>query len=271
MPKLNQFPTNITRRSVLAAIPVATGTIPLTTAANNESDHAPNGPPEASEQATDGETDSNPDTPNQVRLTHLAPDIGTVDLYADGRQTFTTEQHQQSDYKYYEPGATGTVTIAPKGSDTHDALLETDVALEGGPISLTLIGEACASSDRPLQLVKVQDNYSEIVSDHARLKAVHASPDAPALDYRTDAGDTLVSGIEFGEYSYSTLPAGESVIAVHKSGESEPLARFEIEPDANSVYSAFAVGYVNVESAPDAAAGFKFSLGVVADTAPADQ
>lgn len=270
MPKLNPLPTNVTRRSVLAAIPVATGTIPLTTAANNESANTTENTNET-ESETESTSNSNPDTPNQVRLTHLAPDIGAVDLYADGKKTFTIEQHQQSDYKYYEPGATGTVIITPKGGSKDDPLLETNVSLEGGPISLTLIGEACAQSDTPLQLITVHDNYSEIVSDHARLKAIHASPDAPALDYRTDAGETLVSGLEFGEYGYSTLTAGKGVIAVHKAGESEPIARFEIEPAANSVYSAFAVGYVNVESAPSAAEGFKFSLGVVADTAPSDQ
>lgn len=263
---------NLTRRTILASIPtVATGTFSMSAAANNETGNESK--PTANESTeSETETTSASDDPNQVRLTHLAPDIGAVDLYGDGSRAFEgIERHQQSDYKYYEPNATGTVHITPAGASLDDALLESDVELDGGPVSLTLIGEACEVSDRPLQLINVEDNYSEIVSDHARLKAVHASPDAPALDYRTDDGDDLVSGLEFGEYGYSTLTAGKSVIAVHKAGEKEPLFRFEIEPNANSVYSAFAVGYLNAESAPEAAAGFKFALGVVEDTAPPNQ
>lgn len=270
MPNRNQPLTNPTRRSVLAAIPVATGTFTMSAAANNGSANTNN---ETTTQGntTDNEPDTDPDTPNQVRLTHLSPDSGAVDLYADGRKTFTTAPLKQSEYKYYEPGATGTATVTQKGGSRDNPLLSRDVSLNGGPISLTLIGEVCKQSDRPLQLIKVQDNYSKLVSDHARLKAVHASPDAPALDYRTDDGDTLVSGLEFGEYGYSIITAGETIIAVHKAGESEPLARFNIEPNANSVYSAFSVGYLNPEAAPEAAAGFNFALGVVEDTSPTDE
>lgn len=257
---------NITRRSILASIPVTTGALSMPAAGNNETNDT-----NESDAPQEPETERVPYDSNQVRLTHLSPDAGPVDIYADGERAFSgIETHQQSDFEYYEPGVTGTAHVTRAGESVDNALLEADVELDGGPVSLTLVGEVCEQSERPLQLVTVEDNYSEIVSDHARLKAIHASPDAPALDYRTKDGDDLVTGLEFAEYGYSTLTSGKTSISVHRSGESEPLARFAIDPEPNSVYSAFSVGYIDVASAPSAADDLNFSLGVIEDVPPSD-
>lgn len=112
---------NLTRRTILASILTAAAANNKT---GNESEPTAN---ESTESET--ETNSASDGPNQVRFTHLAPDTGAVDLYGDGSRAFEgIERHQQSDYKYYEPNATGTVHITPAGASLDDALLESTLS-----------------------------------------------------------------------------------------------------------------------------------------------
>lgn len=208
-----------------------------------------------------------------VRVVHLSPDAPPVDVYVDGELVFENVEPfaAQSNYRSYASGSYD-IAVTPTGEDLDEAVLETEIELDSGEYTIAAIGEVCAASDRPLELVTLEDDNGPTEPGAARIRGVHASPDAPAIDVVTDDGEVLAEDLEFGEAAYASIPAGKRVIGVREAGAEEPLARFEIEPKAGRVYSAFAIGYLNPEDAPgDAPDGLSFSLGLTEDAAPGEQ
>ncbi|WP_122088117.1 DUF4397 domain-containing protein [Halalkalicoccus subterraneus] len=206
-----------------------------------------------------------------ARVVHLSPDAPAVDVYIDdevayeGVEPFAT----QSDYLSYEPGEY-TVSFVPTGGDLEEAVLETDVHLESGEYTLAALGEVCSTSGRSLQIRQFEDDNSPTGAGNARIRAIHASPDAPAVDVSIE-GERAIEGLEFGEGDYTEIPAGETIVGIHEVGDDDPLARFRIEPEAGSVYSGFGVGYLEPENAPEAAPDIPFSLAIAEDAAPGEQ
>lgn len=207
-----------------------------------------------------------------VRIVHLSPDAPAVDVYANGDLAFeNVKPLTQSGYVSYEPRSY-TFSFTPAGEDPQEAIFETDVSLDSGEYTLAAIGEVCSRSDRPLELVSLEDDNGPTEAGAARLRGVHASPDAPPIDVVSDDGTVLFEELAFGEAAYASIPAGKRVIGVRATGEEEPLARFRIELEAGHVYTAFGVGYLNPEEAPsDAPEGLSFSLGFTEDAAPGEK
>lgn len=206
-----------------------------------------------------------------ARVVHLSPDAPAVDVYIDEEVAFEDVEPfaTQSGYLSYEPGEY-TVSFVPAGGALEEAVLETDVRLESGEYTLAAVGELCAVSGRSLQISQLEDDNSPTKAGNARLRAVHASPDAPAIDVSFD-GERAIEGLEFGDGSYTEIPAGETILGVHEAGRDEPLARFQVEPEAGIVYTGFGVGYLDPENAPEGAAEIPFSLAITEDAAPGEQ
>ncbi|ELY61250.1 DUF4397 domain-containing protein, partial [Natronolimnohabitans innermongolicus] len=117
----------------------------------------------------------------------------------------------------------------------------------------------------PFEVAVFEDDLSDPGED-ARVRLVHASPDAPAVDVTVGDGETvLVENAAFGDaaavevapdaYEFEVRPASEDT-------DGDAVATFPVEPAAGNVYSAFAVGYLEPDAAP---ADEAFDLEVVAD------
>jgi hypothetical protein len=89
-----------------------------------------------------------------------------------------------------------------------------------------------------------QVNLSELADDQARVRVVHASPDAPAVDIAVTKGDVLVADLAFPDASDTlTVPAGTYDLEVRLAGTTDvelPLAGVTLEP--GMVYSVYAIG-----------------------------
>lgn len=252
-----------TRRAVLAA--VGAGVAMSATAGVGGAD--------AEDGSNESQAESETQREDAVRVVHLSPDAPAVDVYVDGEPVFENVEPfaAQSNYRSYAPGSYD-IAVVPAGGDLDEAVLETEIDLESGEYTIAAIGEVCATSDRPLELVSLEDDNGPTEAGAARLRGVHASPDAPAIDVVSDDGTVLFEELEFGEAAYASIPAGERVIGVRETGEEEPLARFAIEPEAGRVYTAFGVGYLNPEDAPGSVPeGLSFSLGLTEDAAPGEK
>lgn len=127
-------------------------------------------------------------------------------------------------------------------------------------------------SNEPLRLVSLEDDNSPTAEGRARVRAVHAAPDAPSVDVATEDGATVAEGLEFGEAATVEIPAGDSVAAVSKAGAEETVARFPIEPEAGHVYTAYGVGYLDPENVPESAPDDRsFALAITEDAAPGER
>jgi hypothetical protein len=77
----------------------------------------------------------------------------------------------------------------------------------------------------------------------ARLRVLHASPDAPAVDVYAD-GKLLIASLPYkGGTSYAPLPAGAHKIEVYPAGKKEkPVLTGEVKLESGMAYTAAAAG-----------------------------
>ncbi|WP_255192292.1 DUF4397 domain-containing protein [Natronobeatus ordinarius] len=211
---------------------------------------------EHDEEETDEGADDDYPTESRARAAHLSPDAPDVDVYVDGDLVLEDATYPSvSDYVDLEPG-TPTVSIVPAGQDVDQAVVEetidvTDEEYPDGDYTVAAIGEV-AAENQPLQALVLEDDNSPTEPGAARVRAVHASPDAPAVDVVVEeTGDALFEDVAFGEFGYVDVPEGEYTLLIYPAGDrTEAVFEVDVSPAAGTVYSAFAVGYLTPEEAP---------------------
>src|SRR5918997_272398 len=160
----------------------------------------------------------------QVRVAHLAPDAPNVDVYVNGDPVLT-------DVPY---------TTSP--------VIDVPVELAaGGAYTVAAVGLV---ADGSLSAQVYEDDLRSPASANAKVRIIHASPDAGPVDVVPRGGQALVAGLTFPEASpYAEVPAGTYTLDVNAAGTNQTALTV---PDATlasgGVYSAFAVGTVFADS-----------------------
>lgn len=190
---------------------------------------------------------------SRVRIIHLSPDAPSVDVYVDDELLYenVTPFNTGSGYTKLETG-THTVTFVPAGRSLDEAVLDRRVDLQAKEYTLAAIGEVASSTDTPLQIVQFTDDNSALEPDVARLRLVHASPDAQTVSVTTaDEGRTLFENIGFGESEFTELSAGDYSVSVRTTTDcGETTARFPLSLRGGRVYTGFLEGYLTPENEP---------------------
>lgn len=183
-------------------------------------------------------TSSQSGNTSRVRVIHAIPDAPEVDVYVDGNRVLENVAFKDvSDYLELDAGK-HTVQVAPAGQGRGSAVIDEQVALDANTDYTIAAG---GTLDSPQAFVFVDENQVPS-GDQTRLRAVHLSPDAPAVDIAAD-GDVLVKGLEFGNASdYVEVPAGSYTIEIRPAGTNEAAATFDVTLESGTVVSAFAVG-----------------------------
>ena len=183
----------------------------------------------------------------QVRVAHLAPDAPNVDVYVNGEPVLTDVPYTTvSDYLSL-PAGTQQVTVYATG-DTASPVIDAPVDIAaGGAYTVAAVGLV---ADGSLTAQVYEDDLRSPASGNAKVRVVHASPDAGPVDVVPRGGQALVSGLTFPEASpYAEVPAGAYTLDVNAAGTSKTALTV---PDATlasgGVYSAFAVGTVFADS-----------------------
>ncbi|AGB36561.1 DUF4397 domain-containing protein [Natronococcus occultus] len=204
----------------------------------------------------------------QVRAAHLSPDAPNVDVSVEGEPVLEDVPFRAVSEYLELPVGTANVAIAAT-EDPDTVVFDEDLELAEGAFTIAALGELSGET-QPFAPAVLEDDLSDPGED-ARVRLVHASPDAPAVDVTADGGETvLFEDIAFGDAGAIEVPAGEYVLEVRPATEcndGDVVAEFDVSPAAGTVYTAFAVGYLDPENAP---ADEPFDLKVVAD-AEADE
>ncbi|MCS7043359.1 MAG: DUF4397 domain-containing protein [Bryobacteraceae bacterium] len=101
---------------------------------------------------------------------------------------------------------------------------------------------------------------------NARVRIVHASPDAPAVDIFVN-GSKVLENLPFREYSeYLSLPAGTYNVEIRVTGTNTVVRQLSVPVQAGRDYTAIAVGYAGSGRTP----GFDVMLLEDDNSAPAD-
>jgi hypothetical protein len=230
------------------------------------------------------ETDSDMDTPMEtdtevmteeetdpgtaaVRVAHMSPNAPNVDVYVEGDAVL-------EDVPF---GAVSDYLDVPAGERSVEITVagDPDTSVFSGPVpveadteyTIAAIGEIGDDADQAFEPLVLEDNNSDPGGDTARIRLVHASPDAPAVDVTlASSGDALYDGVEYGGSGYVEAPAGDYTLQIRgdtESNDGNVVAEFDVSLAGGEVYTAFAAGYLSPDDEP---ADTPFDLLVVQDT-----
>ncbi|NKE36831.1 DUF4397 domain-containing protein [Natronococcus sp. JC468] len=199
----------------------------------------------------------------RVRAAHLSPDAPNVDVAVEGETVLEDVPFRAvSDYLELPVGTANVAISAAEDPDT--VVFDEELELAEGAFTIAALGELSGENQAFAPAV-LEDDPSD-PGENARVRLVHASPDAPAVDVTADGGETvLFENVAFGEAGALEVPAGEYTLEVRPAtdcNDGDVVAEFDVAPEAGGVYSAFAVGYLEPNCAP---ADEAFDLEVVAD------
>jgi hypothetical protein len=191
---------------------------------------------------------------SRVRVAHVSPNAPNVDVYVDGSAVledvpFTTV----SDYLAV-PAGTRAVEITAAG-DPDASVFAGDVTLEAGTdYTVAAAGEVGDGADEPFAPLVLEDDNSDPGGDTARVRVVHASPDAPAVDVTVNAGAVLFDGVAFGESGYTEVAGNDYTVQIRgdtPENDGDVVADYDVSLNGGSVYTAFATGYLTPDDEPD--------------------
>jgi len=210
-----------------------------------------------------------------VYALHGSPDAPAVDIYAGENllveniafgELSSAVQVPPADFYVLDFYPTGTGPGAPTASFSTPALMA------GGAYLAVAAGElAPEDTDEEFTLLAFEELFE--TTDVSRVRAVHASGDAPAVDIGSvdsatgDLSVVVFENLAFGAASDGVgaeLPVGDLTLGVAANGDATPVATFDVTTTAGLQTFAVAVGAL----APDAGdASFRLIL-VVASANP---
>jgi len=215
---------------------------------------------EADDDGTDTDSDGGgtmSDDQAFLRVLHLSPNGGSVDIYVDGEITAEGLGFGAvAPSGEYLPVDTGErrVRVTPAG-DEETTVAERTVSLDAGTgYTVAAIGEVGDEADRAFELLALTDDNSAPEEGMARVRVLHASPDAPAVDVTAGDGETvLFDGVAYGESGYTSVPADSYTLEIRgdtDSNDGEAVYTQSVTLDAGQVYTAAAVGYLTRDDDP---------------------
>jgi len=204
------------------------GVLPLALAACGDDDSDPMGPAAGSAS---------------VRVAHLSPDAGLVDVRVDGSVVLSAVPYRAvSEYLDLEAG-THQVQVTPHGAST-PAVIDATLTLADGT-SYTVVARGLLATSGVTATV-LEDDRTTVGSD-AKVRFVHGSPDAPPVDVTLTDGTVLFGAIAFGEAStIQAVGAGSYDLQVRGAGSSTVVVSFgDVPLSGGTNYTVFAVGQLS--------------------------
>ncbi len=193
------------------------------------------------------------DTPSDVRVVHASPDAPNVDVVANddfaSRPVVDLAFGEGTDYLGLPPGSIN-VKVVPTGADT-PVVIDADLALAQGE-SYSVYATGLLADIAPLVLV----DDTRRVATEARVRILHASPSAGAVDIYVVPGGTggnlsgaepAFSGVPFlADTGYVGLAPGSYDVVVTGEGSTVPaIGPVTLTLDGGGLYTAAAIDQVN--------------------------
>ncbi len=245
--------------------PNATETTEATEATENA--HTSETPAETdtpADEETETEADDEPSEGGgaRVEFVHASPDAPDVVALVDGSAaTKDLTFGDVGDAVDLEPGSHDVRIV--EATDGDAVLFEEEVTLDGAEYTAVALGEVAEGASNPFAVEFLEDETGGLGDGESRLRIVHASPDAPAVDVTEDGGDVLFEDVSFGDAPDTELAADEYSLEVRRatSGNDGTVAEtYDVDVSEPGAYTAFALGYLM-----PGGGGESFDLNVVRD------
>lgn len=197
--------------------------------------------------------DSNPVNPPpagtaRVMVIHASPDAPGVDLYLDNVMV-------DSNLTFLEN--TGYLTVGAGFRLVKVTATGSTVPVIQGPVPVTagtVYSVFAADSLVAITPVLLVDTLTTPPAGKVRLRFVHLSPNAPAVDVTTEGGTVVFGNRAFGEHTgFTLLDAGPHNLQLREAGTATvliPLPTMTLA--AGTIYTIYAKGFAEVTSGPQA-------------------
>ena len=216
---------------------------------------------DGSEEEMDGDDGEESEPDASIRVAHLSPDAPNVDVYVAGDAVLEDVPYRTvSDYLDIQSGTYQVMITAAGDMDT--VVYDQELDVPAGEFTIAALGEL-ADENEAFGVEVYEDDISD-PGEEARIRLVHAAPDAPNVDVTT-GGNALFEDVPFGAAGATTVAPGEYTLNVRPATENndgDVVADFDVAPEAGTVYTGFAVGYLAPDDAP---ADAPFGLELVVD------
>lgn len=221
---LNLFHSRLGRRAVLAAL--ALGAVTLA----------------AAQITAPAATVSAQSDMAKLRVVHASPDAPAVDVLVDGAAALTNFAYPDATEYLQLPAKTYRVQIA--AADNREVVVfDAPLTLEAGK-AYTVVAAGLLNGSPAFAPIVLMDDLSNPGADKVRVRFVHASPDAPAVDIAVAGGPTIFSDVAFGQYKDIVVDAGSYDLAVRPTGTTTDVLMVPATLEAGKVYTVLAIGQV---------------------------
>ncbi|MBL9147203.1 MAG: DUF4397 domain-containing protein [Phycisphaerae bacterium] len=178
--------------------------------------------------------------PAEVRVIHASPDAPNVDIRVNGAVAIPDLAFTEATDYVSLPEGDYDVEVVPAGLQA-PVVIDATLALDAG-VDYTVLAINTLASIEPLVLV----DDRTLPGSGSRVRFVHGSPDAPAVDIAiADNGPVIIPNTSFGEAAEPiTVPAGIYDLEVRVAGtDTVVLPLPEIPLQVNTVYTVVATGF----------------------------
>jgi len=187
-----------------------------------------------------GDDDDNrpPDNTSLVRIMHASPDAPAVDVLVDDVVAFTNVPYPAD--SGYLSLLSGTRNFKVNATGTSTTVIDVSPTLIAGK-SYSVFAVGFLADIEPLLL----EDDRNVLATQARIRVIHGSPDAPAVDVLVN-DNLVVSNLAFkGASSYLEVPTGDYVFKLNLTGTATTaFTSGAIALEAGKVYTAIAIGSV---------------------------
>jgi hypothetical protein len=175
-----------------------------------------------------------------MRFVHVSPDAPALDVAFNGTVAVEGVAHlEATDYQQVPAGDVQiTVTMAGQTAPVIDTTIPVGV---GAYYTIAATGLVAAGDVQPLVLVD-----DDTTTGQAKVRFVHATPDAPVVDVALVDGPVLIGGVAFRAASqYASVDGGTYDLEIRLSGTTTvvlPLTGITVNGSTN--YTVFTTGLV---------------------------
>ncbi|MCS7001403.1 MAG: DUF4397 domain-containing protein [Dehalococcoidia bacterium] len=161
----------------------------------------------------------------RVSVGHFSPDAPAVDVFVDGARAISGLAFTQTTDYLPVPAGARLVQVVPAGA-----------TIAQGPVVISATLNLVANTNysvfavgrlAQIRAVVGQDDLSAPAAGQAKIRVLHASPDAPTVDVAVRGGPVLVPNLAFGVLTpYIQVPAGSYDIELRPAGTMTAAATF---------------------------------------------
>jgi hypothetical protein len=176
-----------------------------------------------------------------VNVIHASPDAPAVDVYVNGAAALEGVEFGDFSGWLALPAGEYQVQVVPAGEMPDMAVIDATLSLEAGTAYHVAATGTVAEIAPEVYVADLS-----ATDGNARVRVIHTSPDAPAVDIAVTGGDVLIADLAFPNASDALeVPAGSYDLEVRVAGtEDVALALPGVELEAGMTYDVFAIGQV---------------------------